>query len=529
MKKKFWMKKSFVTLLASVCWTVQAQLPQDSVVMTVAGKQVSVSEFLFMAQKNSEVDLKDSKSVEAYVDLYKNFKLKVADAEASGLDRAQAFKDEYNEYQAQLSNSFLSDKKAEEAFARKIYNRGNDVLELSHIIVRLPQPSLTKDTVAPYQEAMKIYNQLKNGENIDVLGKKIAGDNTGSIVYERIRGLQPLSTVKAFENVVYAMKEGEISLPVRTSLGFHVIQLHKKTPNLGTVCVSRILIGFPENATAKQKSKALTEAKKVYKLIEKGQDFAELVKTYSTDSASVAKDGLLPCFAQGVMPPAFEEAAFALVKPGDVSSIVETDKGYEILRLMDKAPRPAFESQRVSLMRRLAQGEYNFELFQSFDNWLKKESGYVFYPEAYAELQALCNDYFPENKEFFEHAKEMKKTLLMIYGDELPQCDFAYYMMRQPFSTKSYAGDFMQEVYDLFVRDILTRTERKNLETKHPEVAFLLQEYRDGTLLFEISNQRIWTKPAADQPKLEEQWLKELNEKYPVQINWNVIKGLYTK
>lgn len=529
METNFEMKKSLVVLLASVCVTVQAQVSQDSVIMTVAGKQVPVSEFLFMAQKNSEVDLTDAESAEAYVELYKNFKLKVADAEALGLDQTPAFKEEYEEYKMQLTESFLSDKKAEEAFARTIYNRGDEVLDLSHIAVRLPNPYFTKDTVPAYRDAMKIYDQLKNGADIDALGAELSGDNTGLIAYERIRGFRPLTSLKAFENVVYLMKEGEISLPVRTNLGFHVIKLHKKSPNQGMVSVSQIMIGFPEKATDKQKKKTFAEAQKVYKLIEKGQDFGELAKAYSTDSVSASKGGLLPLFAQGMRSQVFEEAAFTLSKPGDVSGIIETENGYVILRLIEKVPQPSFDSQKAALIRKLGMDEYNFELYRSFDNWLKKESGYVFYPEAYAELQALCNDYFPDSNEFFEKAKNMKKTLLTVNGDNISQSDFAYYMIRNPFSTKSYSGDFMQEVYAIFVRETLTAAERENIEKKHPEVVYLLQEYRDGTLLFEVSNQKIWSKPVSDQQVLEAQWLKELNEKYPVQINWPVIRQFYKK
>ena len=84
----------------------------------------------------------------------------------------------------------------------------------------------------------------------------------------------------------------------------------------------------------------------------------------------------------------------------------------------------------------------------------------------------------------------------------------------------------MQEVFDLFVRDIVTTTERKNLETKHPEFTHLMQEYRDGILLFNISNQKVWSKPAAEQPELEKAWLQELNKEYPVTINWKLLKKL---
>ena len=83
-----------------------------------------------------------------------------------------------------------------------------------------------------------------------------------------------------------------------------------------------------------------------------------------------------------------------------------------------------------------------------------------------------------------------------------------------------------REVYDLFIRDIVTTAERKNLVTKHPEFTHLMQEYRDGILLFNISNEKIWSKPAAEQATLEEEWVKQLNKEYPVTINWKLLKKL---
>ena len=160
---------------------------------------------------------------------------------------------------------------------------------------------------------------------------------------------------------------------------------------------------------------------------------------------------------------------------------------------------------------------------------MKKEYGYVFYPDAYAELQALCDDYFPTDKIFYEKARELNKTLVHLNGFDFPQSEFAYYIQRCPFSTKTYAGDFMREVYGLFIRDVVTTAERKNLLTKHPEIPHLMQEYRDGILLFEISNRVIWNKPAAEQKALEEKWIADLNKKFPVTVNWKLLKKLRDK
>ena len=315
-------------------------------------------------------------------------------------------------------------------------------------------------------------------------------------------------------------------MPVRTKLGFHLIQVHSRKPNPGRLHVAHILIGFPKEGTAQDTAAVKQQAEEIYQQAVNGADFGELAERYSADPASAKKKGELPWFGVGEMVEPFETAAFQLTTPGELSGLVRTQFGYHIIKLLDRKGRIPFEQEETSLRRIMGQGEHNFELYKAFDERMKKEYGYRFYPEAYAELQALCNDYFPTDKAFYEKAKEMDKPLIHLDGQDFPQSEFAYYIQRAPFSTKTYAGDFMQEVFDLFVRDIVTTAERKNLEQKHPEIPHLMQEYRDGILLFEISNRKIWNKPAAEQKALEDAWIEELNQKYPVEVNWKALRKL---
>lgn len=519
------MKKLLVLSLVFACLTVEARNLPDSVVMTVAGKQIPLDEFVFMAKKNGEVNLSDRKSLDGYVELYKNFKLKVADAEAAGLDKTKDFTEELDGYRAQLTSSYLSDKEGEEAAVRAEYDRLGEVLELSHILFRLPEKTVSKDTVAVYAKAFQAYERIKNGEDIATVGRELAKEDS-EIGYEYARCLQPMQTIKAFENYAYSMKPGELSMPIRTTLGFHVVKLHSRKPNPGMRHVAHILIPFQKDSVQRSESETLALAEDIYKKVQNGEDFAKLAEEYSSDGASARKGGELPWFGVGEMVEPFERGAFALTTPGEISKPIKTRFGYHVIKLIEKKGIPSFEEKKKSWARTMAQGERNFEYYKAFDERMKKEYGYVFYPEAYAELVALCNDHFPTDKEFYEKAKDMDKTLIHLVDTDFPQSEFAYYIQRCPFSTKTYAGDFMQEVFDLFVRDIVTTSERKNLETKHPEFKYLMQEYRDGILLFNISNQKVWSKPAAEQAKLEDEWVKQLNKEYPVTINWKVLKKL---
>ena len=165
------MKKFLISTLLLAGWTGHAASLPDSVAMTVGDKKVSVAEFLFSAEKNGETNLADKKNLESFVQLFGNFKLKVVDAEAQGLDQTQAFKDELDRYKAELLSSYLSDKEAEDAVVAQEYTRMGELLDLSHILFFLPEQTVSKDTVAVYQQALEVYNRIQNGEDLESIGR----------------------------------------------------------------------------------------------------------------------------------------------------------------------------------------------------------------------------------------------------------------------------------------------------------------------------------------------------------------------
>jgi peptidyl-prolyl cis-trans isomerase SurA len=519
------MKKIFIWIFLglNVCYGY-AQKTEDPVVMTIAGKDIFLSEFLFLAQKDSGVNLLDKKSLNSYVELFKTFKLKVADAEAAGIDQTSAFNEELNNYGGQLRASYLSDKEGETKVLRDIYDRGKDILSVSHIIFPLPPVTVSKDTVEVYNKALAVYKRIQGGEDFTTVGKELSAGENPDVFYEDIESVFPLQGLKAFENVVFSMSAGEISTPVRTPLGFHLIRLNRKFTNPGKIRVAHILLGFeianmPEDELQKK-------AEEICEELKNGADFNNTVKKYSTDTKTSENGGILPYFGLGEMISPFEKAAFALQNPGDISAPVKTRLGLHIIKLLDRKERAPYAEMEQALYTTMRQGEWNFELFSAFDEREKAKFGYTFNQDAYDDFQRLCDDYFPTDTAFNNRARTMRKVLMHMNDMDFLQDEFAEYLRRYPFSTKTYSGDFLYDVYRLFVRDVVTQFERRTLNDSHPEFDRLVQEYHDGILLFEISNRRVWDKPLEEQARLEEEWVKELNSKYEAKINQKVLKNI---
>jgi len=505
-----------------------AQINSDSVIMTVAGKDISLAEFEYMAAKNSEVDLTNKKSLNDYLTLFKNFKLKVADAENVGFDKTNSFISEYRKYKSELMLSYMSDQKGQDAVTKMIYDRGNEVLSLRYILFRLPDETVSKDTLVVYQKAYNAYRRIQAGESFDVVAKSLIEEDSVSqeIVSEKIKSLLPLRALKAFDNAAWTLKEGELSLPVRTAAGYYLIKLDKRRSNQGQVKVAHILFRVNEDSDEAFSSEQYEKANDIRERALNGESFEELAQAFSEDDKNADKGGVLPFFTYGVMVPEFEETAFGLKEAGDISKPVKTAFGYHLIKLLEKKPRPSFEEEKERIASVLKKGEWNFEFYDSFDSRLKKEYGYTFYPKTYAELQRVYNDFFPTDSLFFKHVENMEDTLAVLNNQVFKQKEFCYYLYRNPFSTKTYSGDFVKEVYDLFLRDVVTTFERENLEVKHPEYLHLLQEYRDGILLFDISNARVWQYPPEQQPDLEKAWIEEIQKKYPVVVNTKLLKKI---
>lgn len=527
MEKGFRMRR-LLLLSFIVPFFCNAQISSDSVIMTVAGKEISLAEFEYMATKNNEVDLTNKKSLNAYVDLFKNFKLKVADAENLGLDNTNSFQSEYRKYKAELTESYMNDQQGQDAVTKMIYDRGDRVLSLRYILFAFPGVVVSKDTLAVYQKAYSAYERIKAGEDFDKVAERVVKeDSTSQLVFSgKNESLLPLKALKAFDNVAWNMKEGELSIPFRTSAGYYLIQLDKHKPNQGQVRVAHILFRVNDSENEELSSEKLKLANEVRERLLSGESFEELAKEFSEDEGNAGKGGVLPFFSHGVMVPEFELAAFNLKEKGAVSSPVKTAFGYHLIKLIDKKPRSSYEEEKDRIASVMRKDEWNFEFYNSFDTRLKKEYGYTFYPEAYAKLERVCDSYFPTDSMFFKQLKDEQDTLAIINNRVIDLTEFCYYLYRNPFSTKTYSKDFMQEVYDLFLRDVVKAHERENLETKHPEYLHLLQEYRDGILLFEVSNARVWQKPIEEQPELERKWMAEIQKKYPVVVNTKLLKKI---
>jgi peptidyl-prolyl cis-trans isomerase SurA len=505
----------FSIIFISLSFLAKAQNNEDPILLIVNGEEIKKSEFLSIYNKNNKNNqMIDNKSIEEYLELFINFKLKVHEAKELGYDTVQSFVKELAGYRVQLAKPYLSDQDVSEQLMREAHERMNWDIRASHILIKIPANPSPKDTLEAYNKCLKLRKRILNGEDFASVAKKESEDPSAGDKYDAkgnlIQGnggdigyFSAFDLVYPFENAAYKMEIGEISMPVRTQFGYHLIKVNDKKKALGKVQVAHILIKIPENATAEDSIKAKTKAEEVYQKIQAGSDFTELVKNYSDDKGSSEKDGLLPWFGSFRMIPDFIIPIYDM-EIGDISAPILTNYGYHIIKLIDHTPIGTYEESLNFIKQKIAKDKRSEKTKDSFVNKLKKEYGFAENEKALADFYEVVDDSIFYSNWKIEKAKGLNDLLFTIGDKEVYQDEFAEYLsQRQSFQKTGYVKDFVDMQYNNFVRQTCVKYESTKLEEKYPEFKALLNEYRDGILLFNLTNDKVWEKAVTDTLGLE--------------------------
>jgi len=507
--------RTFLITLCIVISFFSLKAQNDPVLLIVDGEKITKSEFLEVYNKNNQNDqVIDKKSLDEYLELFINFKLKVHEAEDLGYDTIGSFVNELAGYRTQLAKPYLSDQKVTEQLMHEAYDRMLYDIRASHILIKLPPNSLPKDTLVAYNKCIEIRNRILKGESFETLARELSEDpsaadktaQNGNIIPGNGGDLGYFSAfdlVYPFENVAYKLDINKISMPVRTRFGYHLIQLSDKRKALGKVQVAHILIKFPANATAIDSVNTKTKADEVYQKIVNGSSFEEMVTTYSDDKGSAEKDGLLPWFGSFRMIPAFLEPIYNM-KIGDISEPVMTSYGYHIIKLIDHKEVGSFEDNTTFIKQKLSKDKRSEISKNSFVDKVKKEYGFAEDKKALEDFYKVVDDSIFFSNWKIEAASELQDILFTIGDKEVFQPEFATFLsQRQSYQKNGSIKEFVDMQYSNFVRQTCVKYEGSKLEGKYPEFKALLKEYRDGILLFNLTNEKVWEKAIKDTLGLE--------------------------
>lgn len=537
---------------------------QDPVVMTINDRPIKKSEFEAVYRKNNGREVGNAKSVKEYVELFSLFKSKVFEAESLGLDTMKSFKAELAGYRRQLAAPYLTDRNTNENLLTEAYERMKTEVRASHILVRVDETALPKDTVeawtrinlirnavlGKYPTPAEIANYDKLLKNTSEVAKLLKGKDSTlyKVKINAIRNLAEaskdaadkfvaiapktsddpsvlenkgdlnyftaLEMVYPFESAAYNTKPGEVSPVVRTRFGYHILKVYDKRPNRGEIVVAHIMAKFPKEATDQDKENTHKKIKEIYAKLKEGKNFEELARQFSEDKQTSDKGGVLPPFkSQGRYPKSFEEAAFALKNNDDISEPVQTPIGWHIIKRNDLKGVPEFEKVKNELRTRISRDSRSQMGRVALIERVKKESGFKENLKNRDEMmKVLDSTYLKATWRAEDAAKLGNKEVFNLGGKSYTLNDFAKYLENQmSFRSSTDIYELMKNIYKSWVEETIVAYEDSQLEKKYVDFANLYREYRDGILLFDLTDQKVWSKAVKDTAGLRQFYEKNKN------------------
>lgn len=506
------MKKCFLLISAVLLFNnIQAQ-QNDPIILTVAGEQVTRSEFVAVYQKNNiKGEDMNRESIEEYMELFINYKLKVKEAESLGMDTLTSFKNELAGYRKQLAQPYLSNREVTDQLMAEAYNRMQFDIRASHILIKVSPNASPADTLAAYNKIMGIRNRILKGEdfsNMAVLysddksaqdrpvknGQGIKKGNKGDLGY-----FSALDLLYEFENAAYSTNIGEVSMPVRTMFGYHLIKVTDKRPAIGQVQVAQILIKVNEDDSDSAKAAAAKRAIDIYNQLMNGANFEDLAREQSDDKGSGAKGGVLPWFRCFRMIPEFMVPVYDM-KPGDVSKPILTSLGWHIIRFLDRKPIGTFEEVKSDLKMKISRDARSYKAKDKLISRLKLEYNFTYNDKSLREFIPVLTDSIYTNAWTIAEARNLNKTLCTIDGIAINQQEFALYLEKHQDGIKK--GDdkytYLKNAFNNFTEIKILEYENTRLEEKYADFRALMKEYRDGILLFNLMDQKVWSAAVKD-------------------------------
>lgn len=495
------LKYLFLGLFFGFAFVVTAQKNSKEVLFTINDKPYYTDEFIRVYNKNLDLVKDESqKDLNQYLNLFIGYKLKVNKAYKLGLQDGKQYQSELKTYRTQLAKTYTNDSKVTKELVDEGYKRLLKEVNASHILVLADENASPADTLAAYKKISDIRERILKGEDFGTLAQELSQDpsakeNKGNLGY-----FTSFRMVYAFENGAYTTPVGTVSKPIRTRFGYHLIKVNDIRDNRGEVAVAHIMILKPKSGEDSSKSK--TTIDDIYKKIQQGEKFEELAKQFSEDKSSSSKGGVLNRFGSGQLSSEeFENQAFALTKDNPISKPFETQFGWHIVKLIDKFPVKSYDDSKVELENKISKDDRSRLITNSLNEKLRKKYPIKKDNKLYASLVKLVtNEFYDAKWELPKDAKQYSATLFAVGTKKMTGTNFLDYIYSQQKSGIAIKPieKLVEKLFENFADDQRNQYYNDNLETEFPEFSSVMDEYRDGLLLFDLMDKEIWQRSKTD-------------------------------
>ena len=483
---------------------------EDPVLMTINGKDIKLSEFEYLYHKNNQQQV-EKETLEQYVDRFVLYKQKVADAEAAGIDTTRLFINEFEGYKKDLATPYLTqDTTYHWQMVCEAYDRYKKEVDIDHFMMPLGTTDAETQTMLNRMDSIRTC--ILNGENWSILADKYSSDPSKQRNHGHYGYISACMFPYEFEDVVYSTPVGEVSKPFKTQFGVHMIRV-KQVRDRDDVHAAHILKLFPKDATEEQKNVCKAQIDSIYQLLLAGANFEELAKAESQDG-SARRGGDLGWFGRGRMVQPFEDISFNLAD-GAISEPFASQFGYHIVKKLAHGYM-SLNEMRDNIEMAISRDGRAALIQERRMSDLKTKYNYQVNPQLDAYLTKALTTNGKYDSTFVAQAIKDCTLPLFTYGNKQSMPVSA---LLEALNAKTQildvqaAKDYIMSKVTPIAMNALNDYDSHQLVETNPEYRNLLNEYRDGMLLFEISNRRVWKAASKDTVGLE-QYFAENRGKY---------------
>lgn len=436
------MKKVLLSIVL-LAGSLMSFAQEDKVLLTINGEPVMLSEFLYIYEKNNQESSLEKKSMEEYLDLFINFKLKVTEAIAQGVDTTEAFAKELDGYRAQATPKYMQDNEAIDSLVTLSYNRKANIRRAAHIAIQCPMDADSatlaaaeaKIQLARERVTTGVEKKVKKGrkwvtvrepEAFADVAREMTEDQAGKENGGELGWIEVFRFVYPFEDAVYTTPVGEVTKVFRSPYGLHIALVEEERP-FEEVHAAHIMKMMPRGGEGTTALDAKKQVDSLYQVVLAGADFAEVATANSDDKGSATRGGDLGWFGRGMMVQPFENITFDMT-PGEISEPFPTRFGWHFVKLYDKRGIQPLDSMRQQLLSQV-----------------KRD----------VRFQEADKSFLRKTRAEYNLPAEMTDEEVRAYADA-------------------------------------------HLEEKYADLRNLVREYHDGILLFDVSLREVWDKANKD-------------------------------
>ena len=495
------MKILSLLLVFCVSTAVYSQTNKKEVLFTINEKPFYTDEFVRVYNKNLDLVKDESqKDLDQYLELFLGYKLKVAKAYKLGLQNSDQYKNELATYRSQLAKNYTTDSKVTKELMQEGYNRLQKEVNASHILILCDENAAANDTLIAFNKINAIKSKINAGADFATVAQAESEDPSAKENKGQLGYFSAFRMVYPFESAAFSTEKGAISKITRTKFGYHILKVNDVRANRGEISVAHIMIMNSKDATDTAKPKGTID--EIYSKLNQGEKFEDLAKQFSEDKSSSEKGGVLNRFGSGQLSSdEFEDEAFALTKENPISKPFQSQYGWHIVKLIKKYPIKTFDESKNDIENKISKDDRSRLITNSLTAKLKTKYNIKTNSKVYDLVAAKVTDAFYDSKlELPADIKPLDAALFTIEKQMVSGTIFLNYCINQQKTNLKIKpiSKLTAFLYSKFVDEQLNAYYNDNLEKEFPDFSSVIDEYRDGLLLFDLMEKEIWQRSKTD-------------------------------